>query len=394
MTRFPRFLLVPALALATVLLVGSDGCASDPNVEGAKLEMRNQDYDRAIELVDMALATNPDNVQALTIKGQALVEKANSERDPMARRPMVEEAITSLNRAMELSTEPSVDLQRAIQTAWVNEMQAGSRAFQRGAEEDGSYLVAAQSFENAGMIAPDSTDSFFNAGLAFIAAQQSDSAIGPLETAVANGDAGADAYTYLSRLYVEKEMGDKAVETLEAGTDLYPDDEGLQIELLNAYQRSGETERAMAAYEEIIAANPDNAQYVYNYGSLLLQANRYDDAQMQLTKAVDLYEASGEPNARALFNLGASYQNEAVDLYEQIEGLDTNADADQIAELETERKTLFEQALPPYESARELNEAEGADATQVCNALFQVYAQLRMDEQARDAAECAGIDLN
>ncbi|MEM8599190.1 MAG: tetratricopeptide repeat protein [Bacteroidota bacterium] len=395
MTRtFPRLLLVPALALATILLVGADGCAGDPNVEGAKLEMRNNDYDRALELVNLALETNPDNVQALAIKGDALVQMASSERDPVARRPMVEEAMMALNRAQELSPTPDADVQNSIVTAWVNEMQAGSRAFQRGAEDASSYTTAAESFTNAGMILPDSTDGHFNAGLAFIAAGNSGSAVEPLETAIANGDAGADAYTYLARVYVEQEMNDKASETLEAGVVAYPDDEGLQIELLNALQRSGEMDRAMAAYEDIIASNPENAQYVYNYGSLLLQAERYTEAQAQLAKAVELYDAQDEPNARALFNLGAAYQNEAVDLYDEIEALDSNADAAQVEELEAKRQGLFEDALPFYERARELNEAAGDDATQVCDALFRVYAQLRMDEPAREAAECAGIDLN
>ncbi|MEL7360980.1 MAG: tetratricopeptide repeat protein [Bacteroidota bacterium] len=409
MTRtFPRLLLVPALALATLLLVGADGCASDPNVEGAKLEMRNNDHARALELVNLALETNPDNVQALTIKGQALTQIANDERDPVARRPLVEEALMALNRAQELTPEPDADVQNAVTTLWINEMQAGSRSFQRGAEDQSAYMAAAESFKNAGMILPDSTDGHFNAGLAFIAAGSSESAIEPLEMAVANGDADADAYTYLARVYVEQaanaeaaemtekaaEMNSKASATLEAGVAAYPGDEGLQIELLNALQRAGEMDRAMATYEDIIASNPDNAQYVYNYGSLLLQANRYEEAQMQLMKAVELYEAQGEPSARALFNLGASFQNEAVDLYDQIEEMDANADAAEIEQLEAQRTELFETALPHYEAARELNEANGDDASQVCNALFQVYAQLRMDEQARDAAECAGIDLN
>ena len=61
------FTLTVSLVLA-VLIGGADGCSSDPNVEGAKLDLNNGEYDRALTNIDEALATDPDNVDALVLK--------------------------------------------------------------------------------------------------------------------------------------------------------------------------------------------------------------------------------------------------------------------------------------------------------------------------------------
>ena len=65
--------------IAIVLFVGGmltmgAGCSSDPNVEGAKLDLRNKDYDRAIVNLDKAIETNPGNHEAYFLKGQVYQE--------------------------------------------------------------------------------------------------------------------------------------------------------------------------------------------------------------------------------------------------------------------------------------------------------------------------------
>ncbi|NBW94064.1 MAG: hypothetical protein EBR20_06845, partial [Bacteroidetes bacterium] len=73
MNRFPLFL---SLIFAAFLIAGADGCSSDPNVEGAKLDLRNQDYDRALGNLETALENNPQNAEAYELKGRVLSEKA------------------------------------------------------------------------------------------------------------------------------------------------------------------------------------------------------------------------------------------------------------------------------------------------------------------------------
>ena len=71
MKRFPLLLV---LLLGGFLIMGANGCSSDPNVEGAKLDLRNKDYDRALENIDKALQNDPQNAEAYYLKGQVLQE--------------------------------------------------------------------------------------------------------------------------------------------------------------------------------------------------------------------------------------------------------------------------------------------------------------------------------
>ena len=78
MTRSPLFI---CLVFASFVLFGADGCSSDPNVEGAKLDLRNKDYDRALQNLETALQTDPDNVDALELKGRVIGEMILGIRD-------------------------------------------------------------------------------------------------------------------------------------------------------------------------------------------------------------------------------------------------------------------------------------------------------------------------
>src|SRR5690606_3707151 len=64
--------LAVAFVCALFLLTGANGCASDPDVEGAKLYIRNEEYDQALENLNRALAGNPDNVEAHALKAEVL----------------------------------------------------------------------------------------------------------------------------------------------------------------------------------------------------------------------------------------------------------------------------------------------------------------------------------
>ena len=106
--------------------MGADGCSSDPNVEGAKLDLRNKDYDRAIRNLDTALETNPDNAEALELKGRVLMEKAFEVTDPSEHMSLVRDMISAYNRAAVVDPTLAETVQRNKSIAYVRELQRGS----------------------------------------------------------------------------------------------------------------------------------------------------------------------------------------------------------------------------------------------------------------------------
>lgn len=170
----------------------------------------------------------------------------------------------------------------------------------------------------------------------------------------------------------------------------------LQNQRLNALNSTGNTERAMQAYQEQIEQDPDDATYRYNYGSLLLNADRYDEAAEQLARAVEL----DPDDPKKQYNLGAAYLNEGVALQDSLVSLRdslmakeqplTDEERKMVRELDEQRRGLFKDAIPPLERARQLSGPSGQYRQNACSALFQAYVQTEQTEKAEEVKECAG----
>lgn len=394
------------LTLLTVfVLMGASTCSSDPNVEGAKLDLRNRDFDRALENLETALQRNPDNAEALDLKGQVIQEQLATVNDPQQHRQMLEEMVSAYRRAMELDASLSETTTQRLRIAYYNEFQKGLDAFQAGQQDDAQYDTAYEYFQNAAFVFPDSSDAYANQAYALLNAGRQEEATSALELAMNAGDDSEDTYVYLGDLYRTQGRHDDAIELIQEGLEKYPTNEQLWSILLNEYVATGQLDQAMERYGQLVEQAPDNKLYRFNYGTLLLNAEQYDEAVTQLTRAIELDPEY--PNAQ--YNLAAAYVNKAVDLSERIGEVDDElrAQRDQLSDQEVtqreqqieqmaeERRQLFMQAIPPLEKALQLYQSAGDDATDVCQTLFTAYVQTQQNDKAETVAECAGYeDIN
>lgn len=188
----------------------------------------------------------------------------------------------------------------------------------------------------------------------------------------------------------------------------------LEGKLLNAYNRAGKTEKAMAEYQKQIEENPNNVTYRYNYGSLLLNAERYDKAIKQLQKAVEL----DRQDVKAQYNLGAAYTNKARQLQDSVRAVEDSLSTirDEAVEenrapteeekelvnrldkrskvLEQRKRNIFKKAIPPLERARQMSESDSSIRQDACRALVSAYVQMERMQKARELEQCAGMDLD
>ena len=399
MNRFPIYV---ALLTACFLFIAADGCSSDPNVEGAKLDLRNKQYDRALENLDIALSNTPDNAEALELKGRVLSEMAFETIDVTEHVALIARMLEAYGRVPRLDPTKTETVLLALRLAYQSEFQRGVQAFNRGRSQESEYNASASYFGAAATIQPDSAGAYVNQAFALMNANRMNDAMGPFEMAIEKGDHELDTYRFLASIYQTSDRPGDAVNLLEEASTMYPNDEVLQTELLNAYQVAGESERALAMYAQAVETNPDNKLFRYNYGSLLVEDNRFDEAIVQLQKALEIDPDYGN----AHYNLGAAYINQAVILNIHVNELDdqlranrSNMTADQIRDADVEimrqadaRTALFSDAIAPLEKARELFEAAGEDSGDVCRALFQSYVQTNQTDAAQTVSACAGFD--
>ncbi|MEM1126395.1 MAG: tetratricopeptide repeat protein [Bacteroidota bacterium] len=408
MKRSPLFF---ALILFAGWLVAGAGCSSDPNIEGAKLDLRNKDYDRALENVATAIETNPENGEAYALKVQIISDMLSSVTDMGERTARVQEMREAYDQALALGA--GGDATQRMRITYVSEFQSGIDAFNRGSEDSEAYDQAVAFFDNVIIIAPDSAAPYLNTAFALINAGQTDGAIDPLAMAIEKGENDPDSYIYLASLYRSSasradgdqaaEMNQEAITVLEEARELYPDNPDIRSELLNAYVGAGRADEAMQAYADQVASDPENALYRFNYGTLLLQAEDFDAAIEQLSAATSLDDTMGN----AFYNLGAAFTNKASEVNLRLSEMDDQrreqqgtASSDELASMDeqietlvTERNELFEMSIDPLERARALLSGNGEDVSGVCQALFQAYFQIGEEEKGREAATCAGIDL-
>lgn len=383
----PSRFLTLALSLVVALLVGgADGCSSDPNVEGAKLDLRNGDYERALENIDEALVTNPDNTEALLLRVEVLRQQYENTAGLQPKAAFLaanyDSMVESLMRAEQLApADPGVD--QAKLALWALAVNAGNDVIR---DPDADVADAVNYFNRSTELMPDSTQGYLGLGLAFLRDGNATQALEPFQRgAEINGDDPVLAY-YYGRTLVLADRASDAVAYLEEAQNRFPGDEDIQTMLLNAYTLSGETDRAIERYVEAIERQPDNGAFRYNYGALLLQAERYDEAIVQLQRATEL----DPTNSDAFYNLGAAYQNLAAALNERA---NSTEDVDEANDLIDQRNVNLETSLGPLMEAKTLS-AGTPDEAGVCDALFRVYTQLGRVDDAEGVAECAGISMD
>lgn len=397
-------LLVGGLALAIV-----SGCAGgNPYVGEAESNLENQNFDEALAYVDSALTqpelTPEQRANIYMLQARVLSTQADSIDDAQQHATLVQRAVTAQDSAIALNPGLRSDVQNRRQLDYVQEMQSGAQYFRDGQQnqDQAAYGNAAAYFQAARTIFPDSASAYLNEAYSLINAGQQEAAIEPMEGYVQRSDSvGTDQYTLLGQLFLTNNRAEDAIPVLEQGGDRYPNNSDIQSLLLNAYNAAGQTEQAIQAYQDQVENNPNNALYLYNLGSLLLNEDRYDEAIEYLQRAVE-----AEPsNANAQYNYGAAHVNKAVAINDSIATLEDSLRTNEedlsesqaqemestIQDLAEQRQQLFQDAIPPLERARQLAGADSQNRRGICRALFSAYVQTEQQDKAEEVQECAGF---
>lgn len=369
-----------------MLLGGADGCSSDPNVESAKLALRQENYTEAIDQLNRALETNPENVEALTLKirvlGTQMSEAATLRKGPI---------VADLREATETALRVAPADEEVIQMgdyAWAVLMQGGNENLQTEASPAADAIPF---FEGAIAIHADSSGSHFSLGLAQLLSDAPSEAASAFETAIELEPSYTNASIYLARAYLSTDRGSEALDVLSAARenigDMDPDRDRLEQEYLNALASSGQTDRAITEFEQQIENFPDDPLIRYNYGTLLLGVERFTDAVEQFEIATDL----NPENADGFYNLGVAHLREAGRIETEAGELTLDQQEEYDA-LIGQRDERLDMAIDALETARDL--ASDTTRPAVCSSLLQIYNSLGRADEAEDAAECAGVSMD
>ncbi len=118
------------------------------------------------------------------------------------------------------------------------------------------------------------------------------------------------------------------------------------------YDLMGEGDKAMAAYDDALAKNPDDGDLYFNRGRLFYMRDDYERASQDFQKVAEL----SPEDFQAVYNLGNTYLSIADSMQKNIKKLvDQSGDENKIKELKEDEEKYLELAKKYLEKAKELD---------------------------------------
>ncbi len=169
-----------------------------------------------------------------------------------------------------------------------------------------------------------------------------------------------DPYLYVFANESYKDVGDTlaGLEVLKKGFLKYPDNQSIQIELINYYLLRGQGEKALEYLQIAKDSDPTNISFLFAEGTIYDKLGKTDEAIKSYKNCLDINQNYYNAN----YNLSIVYYNMAVKILEDCQAIE-NVQKYNACQDSARAKIL--EAIPYMEKAREV----GEDMKQVCDAL-------------------------
>ena len=234
-----------------------------------------------------------------------------------------------------------------------------------------------------------------------------------LADAKSTQDNMASIYQWLTQFYYDKKDTANTTKYLELGRSLYPKDPFWATVDLDVARDKGDKQQLFAKYEDVIAKEPSNYLYLYNYGIELYKegykqnvterpansADLIDKAAINLKKVIELKPDYSPAN----LVLGQLYYNQGVDINAQLKDMKSTAAAGAKAKPEDVKKKedmktamlkKFDESIPYFDKVDQLLGSQGKlkrdEKTNLKDAydlLTTIYEQKNMKDKAKSYEE-------
>lgn len=379
-------LFITGMILVGLMLTGF-ACSSS-SLTGARLYIQQKKYDKAHEVLEKEVNTNPASDEGWYLLGYVLGEQGK-----------LDSMVIAFDKSLAISKTYEKDAKDYEKFQWANEFNKGVSYFQKGNNQTNAdsikilYAESINAFKNAIVIEPDSVATYKNLAFVYMNAGEFENAIDPLQKII-DMEKARDGYRFLGQIYYNKahklkdqfntsqdvqdsvsymEYFNKAIKVLEEGRKNYPNDSDILVTLSNSYIGAHKIEVAMDAFKAGVEQDPQNKYYHYNYGVLLLGAKDFQAAVDQFQKAVEI-----DPNyLNAEYNLGVAYLKWGDDMNQKADSLGSKSD---------EYKKKIEMSVPYLEKAVQIDGSQ-ADMWETLGKAYTITGKQTEAKNAFDKAD-------
>ncbi len=348
-------LAVVILSLAIVFLA-----CQTKEVTSAKVYIQQDNWDKAIEQLELAVSMYPNDAEAHFMLGQGMAEKQNWER-------MNE----MFDKSLAIAPTFEAQIKNTVDKNYVNQLNAGVSKTKAG-----EYEAAIENYKTANIISPDRVEGYVNLAATYANIDSFGLAVQFFQKALDIQPDDKSIVTNLALMYFNLQDWDGVIELLTGALESDPSDADFIANLAIAYQNKGEHDKAMELYEKVIVENPDMLDLKFNLAQLYSNKGDYE-------KAIDLYDdviANNPDDFDANSQVGQAYLimagNVASELNDRIEAGEEIADEEREKVREMNRK-----AIPYLLKSVEVN----PDVWQIWENLGIGYLRIDEREKAEEA---------
>ncbi len=346
------------------------------NMNEGKLDKALQEINETIDPANKKAEKTINWSGAWQAKGEILEAISKSKDDKIKKLSPnpVEEAYNSYMKAIELDEKGNNPILKMKMINFLGTLSNSAvQAYQaENYDKATGYFEKILSLEGSKLLKADfkiDTAIMFNTGLAAASSKQYEKAIKYFKECAKYGYQGGGSYAQIIRSY--QMMGDtaQAISTMKEAILKYPNEQNIQVQLINYYITHGQSNEALDYLDKAIEKESTNSSFHLAKGVCLDKLNRQDDAIKSYLKAIELKV----DNPDAYYNISVIYVNRGVKQFEIANGVPTNEQARYEAE-KNKADDQFRKAVPYLENALKYKPEE----IDWKNQLKNLYYRLKM----------------
>ncbi|UCE05791.1 MAG: tetratricopeptide repeat protein [bacterium] len=362
--------------LVLVLAFMLFGCRSK-EVESALIYINQQnDWDKAMEQLELAVQANPADVEAHVYLGEGY-----------GRRGEYQKMNEHYDTAMKLMEAPGKANKKFIDKINFDHDKFWRESFNKGVQKVKSEKLAdaAINFQNCIIIDAERPEAYRNLGYVDLQNDNIESAIKNYEEVIRINPQDTETMADVGRLYMRIEQFDKSIEMM---------DRILAVDSLNvdaiaqkamAYDYLGESEKAFAAYEDALVKRPDDTDLLFNLGRLFFMKEEYEKAIEYFNKVIEKDPEDFESN----LNIGNAYLSLAQNVLKKERDMSSEElakiPAKELHEKKDQETEYYKKSIPYLEKAAELKPNDAS----VWNNLGVAYVNIGEEEKGKEAFDKA-----
>ncbi len=368
-----RIYAVVALSLLVLFLaVMLFGCRSK-EVESALIYINQQnDWDKAMEQLELAVQVNPADVEAHVYLMEGY-----------GRRGEYQKMVEHFDIAMKLMEGPGKANSKFVDKLNYDRDRFWRESFNKGVAnvKNEKLADAAVNFQDCITIDPERPEAYRNLGYVNLQTDNIESAIQNYEDVVRLNPTDTETLIDLGQLYMRIEKYNKTIELMDKVLEV----DSLNVDAISrkamAYDYLEEPEKAFAAYEEALSKRPDDIDLIFNLGRLHFLKGNYEESIKYFKQVVEKNPEDFEAN----LNVGNAYLSLAQNVLQKEREMESKelekVPTDVIEAKKKQEKEFYNSAIPYLEKAVELK----PDDSVVWYNLGVAYTNVGMEDKGKEA---------